>query len=392
MPQGYAPAVYVSSTFYDLNQIRADLKSFLESLGLDPVLSEFKSFPINPDANTIQNCVDTVKNRADIMILIVGSRFGYQTDNGKSITNLEYLQAKVKGIPIYIFILKSILNTLPVWEKNRNSDFQNIVDSPKLFEFVSSLLSSKSNWVFPFESTEDIVNVLKHQLPYLFMEGLILRQKVNNYGLSGPLQDLNGNALKTLIEHPTGWEYLLFSQVLFDEINSYKNIRYDLKYGVNIGRHEKFDSPTEIFEWLHLQIEELEAIPTTLNKLISTALIEAFGPPGQPGSPEHIVYVARRIGDAYKGAIEWSLAFNRVEVPDIFKNLFTLAPIMSKNLIDEIENYSERLYNNLPNDINSALKNKEPKLLEYILKLTVPDLSDLELELGKIRHFYGLST
>lgn len=42
MPKGYSPAVFVSSTCYDLSQIRADLKIFIESIGLDPALSEQK--------------------------------------------------------------------------------------------------------------------------------------------------------------------------------------------------------------------------------------------------------------------------------------------------------------------------------------------------------------
>ena len=50
------PCVMVSSTFYDLRQIRDDLRQFIEGLGYRSLLSEHPSFPIDPDATTIENC------------------------------------------------------------------------------------------------------------------------------------------------------------------------------------------------------------------------------------------------------------------------------------------------------------------------------------------------
>ena len=89
MPKGYPPTVFVSSTCYDLNQVRADLKQFLEGLGLGPLLSESPAFPINPESQTVENCLNAVKGRADIFVLIVGARYGSIDVSGKSITNLE---------------------------------------------------------------------------------------------------------------------------------------------------------------------------------------------------------------------------------------------------------------------------------------------------------------
>src|SRR5436190_20940424 len=49
-----APTVMVSSTFYDLRQIRADLAKFLsEDLGYIPLLSELLSFPVDPDLDSL---------------------------------------------------------------------------------------------------------------------------------------------------------------------------------------------------------------------------------------------------------------------------------------------------------------------------------------------------
>ena len=103
---GKTPSVFVSSTCYDLGQVRSDLAGFVQSIGLEPVLSEFSSFPVDPDENTVTNCMRVVDDVADIFVLIVGSRFGSTTSAGTSITNAEYLRARMKNIPIYVFVLK----------------------------------------------------------------------------------------------------------------------------------------------------------------------------------------------------------------------------------------------------------------------------------------------
>ena len=65
------PTIFVSSTCYDLKQIRQNIKDFIENeLGYEAILSEYDSFPINPDINTVNNCLRVVEERADIFVLI----------------------------------------------------------------------------------------------------------------------------------------------------------------------------------------------------------------------------------------------------------------------------------------------------------------------------------
>jgi len=117
------PAVFVSSTCYDLKQVRSDIKQFLQSLGVDPVLSEYGSFPVSPELGTVDNCLKAVESRADIFVLIVGARYGSATEQGRSVTNLELLAAKAKGIPVYAFVMRPILNILSVWKSNPDADY-----------------------------------------------------------------------------------------------------------------------------------------------------------------------------------------------------------------------------------------------------------------------------
>ena len=119
MGLGKTPAVFVSSTCYDLKQIRADIKDFIEKqLGYEAVLSDYDSFPLAPDIGTVENCLRAVKERADIFILVVGGRYGSLTDTGKSVTNLEYIHARAQNIPIYVFINKEIVKESYGFVKN----------------------------------------------------------------------------------------------------------------------------------------------------------------------------------------------------------------------------------------------------------------------------------
>src|SRR6266498_2099596 len=95
---GRTPAVFLSSTFYDLRQVRADLADFVaDRLGYRLLASEHPSFPIDPSNDAIENCRSRVEADTDVMILIIGGRYGSVPSGGsKSVTNLEYLAARGK--------------------------------------------------------------------------------------------------------------------------------------------------------------------------------------------------------------------------------------------------------------------------------------------------------
>jgi hypothetical protein len=71
-----------------------------------------------------------------------------------------------------------------VWQKNKEGDFTSFVDTPKLFEFIDDLRNISENWVFPFESSQDINSIIKQQFPYLFMDALNIKRKVEKQGLN----------------------------------------------------------------------------------------------------------------------------------------------------------------------------------------------------------------
>lgn len=195
--------VFVSSTCYDLSIIRSQLKSFIERMGYDAVLSEYNDIFFNPHDHTHESCVKEVSN-ADVVILIIGSRFGgqgipslkslvdftsltgssYKTslleNNDKlSVTQYEILKAVEEDIPVYCFVEEQVFHDHLVYEKNKGDEaiikrmqFPSIEKNetaPYIFEFINFLRSrTHNNAVFSFGKLDDIEDCLLKQWSNLF--------------------------------------------------------------------------------------------------------------------------------------------------------------------------------------------------------------------------------
>lgn len=381
------PAVFVSSTCYDLRQIRQDIRDFIENdLGYEAVLSEYDSFPVDPDMDTINNCLRAVEERANILVLVVGGRYGYVTDHGeKSVTNLEYLRAKVKGIPIFVFIDQSILNILPVWEKNKTADFSGVVDSPKIFEFVDTLRNKDSNWVHEFSGGKDIINCLRKQISYLVNDCLCLRQHFHKEKVSPKVLKYSGRVFELAVEKPDGWEYLLFAAALKDNLDRLDDLRYDLKYGITFKNAILYNEPTEIIDFVQMKCGELENRVGMLSKVINNAFSEAVGEPGVSGNAEYIIYVAEKLIEVYKSVHEWSLEFRSVMVPDEFQNLLLCVSQFSQTVVEDIENFISDYDTRINEAILEAGKSSEKRTLSFSLTLRAFDMSQYEAEIKNIR-------
>jgi hypothetical protein len=357
------PSVFVSSTCFDLKQVRTDIKLFLEGIGLEPILSEFNTFPVDPGVGTVENCIKAVQDRADIFVLIVGARYGSTDREGKSITNLEFLAGRGKGIPIYAFIMRSVLDILPIWETNPSADFSRAVDSPKLFDFVE---------------------VLRTQLAYLFMDALTLRLRaVKSGGLASALNQLDGHALRLVIQRPFGWEYSLFSTVLESELSNAKNVRRDWQYGISLGAGPRL-APLELMKVIQQKTSEGQRMAHILETLIEKALPSAFGPPGVSGVPEEIVYVAHRLVDVYRQALEWKLGFQRLDVPQGMERLCAVAGCICDNMIVEIEDYSKTLKRTIAEAVGAHRAGEAREYVNVILKVTIPDLTEFSTEMQRV--------
>lgn len=392
MSLGRKPTVFVSSTCYDLKQVRNDIRSFFQDqLGYDVLLSEYDSFPLDPRAGTVDNCLRAVDERADIFVLIVGCRYGYVTETGHSVTNMEYLRAKAKGIPIYAFVDKKILGILPLWRDNPNGNFQSTVDTPKLFEFVDTFRSNDGIWSFGFESAQDIIGTLKSQLSYLFSDCLLLKQKATPKVMSSKVAKLDGYSFQLALMRPAGWEYKLFAQVLSTGLHELVDRRRDFNFGITLAPSHELQSIEEVIDYISLKTQQLQRAISTVSVLIEKTLPEAFGEPGVSGDADYIVYAANRLIGVYASIIDWSLDFSTIVTDDDFSGIVNSFSKMCEITLCDIEHFSKECCEKLQSIPDNLSESAEPISVNLTLSLSSPNTDGFYRELNTLVRKYGIS-
>lgn len=354
------PVVFVSSTCYDLKQVRADMKEFFEgNYGFEAMLSEFDSFPIDPCVGTFENCLSNVDQCADAFVLIVGNRYGYVLDSGKSITNLEYLHAKAKGIPMYVFVSTQIYNTLPIWRANKNGDFSSIVDNSKIFEFVSGIYDECRQWIYTYENVQDIKITLKNQLGLIFSDGLRFKLITSDPSNSVLKYNLPSGAVRMVVEKPYAWEYKFLAYVLKDEFEKLQARKWDLKYGIFEG--STFSrTPQELIDDISERLNEITKFIDILGVLINSAIQEAIGEPGVPSDLEMMIYTSKRLAAIYERLVGWSLYFKAIHADDMFNKLLDLLYELPKSALNSIDGFVEKLFDQITSipDLDDKVQRK----------------------------------
>lgn len=186
-----SPKVFISSTCYDLGQIRDSLSEFINGYFFDCLLSERGDVFYHPDLHTHESCVNEIEN-CHLFILVIGGRFGgsYKYDKTKSITNAEYEAAKFKKIPVFTFVKKDLLDDHRLYQKNKHNkkvidqiEFPSIENQDyavNIFEFINQVrLADVNNGIFPFEFVKDIKQYLGKQWAGMMFN--FLNERSKNY-------------------------------------------------------------------------------------------------------------------------------------------------------------------------------------------------------------------
>lgn len=183
--------IFISSTCYDLNQIRKDLDIFILSLGFEPVLSNSPSIAVPENLNKIESCRWLVRT-SDILVMIIGGRYGsIDEESGKSVTRIEYEEAISAKIPIFIFVdqevfdkrkLYSQLNDMVIDGTLTNSKMLETlgkkIEDPRVFELINYIDTEEGGkWIFPFKDVNDIIVCLKFNWSLLFKNLLSMRSE-----------------------------------------------------------------------------------------------------------------------------------------------------------------------------------------------------------------------
>ncbi|HKY21628.1 MAG TPA: DUF4062 domain-containing protein [Vicinamibacterales bacterium] len=384
------PGVMVSSTFFDLHQLRDDLRRFIQDeMGYRPLLSEHLSFPINPDATTVENCRERVERDADVLVLIIGKRYGSVDDRtSQSITNLEYLAARRKQIPIYAFVQRGIRTLLPVWRDNPMVKLSDI-ENPDLFRFVEQVQTEDRVWMQEFDNAQDIINALRIQFAYEHQRGLALAHRFRDVG-DVWLDELKGLTLRLALEKPDGWEYRLFASALTDAIDRHRSFRRRHELRLPLGPGEDINAP---MSWILARTADARRIVESLSTVINTTLQEGFGPPGVAGNVETIVFVAETIGDIYSEMLRWSARLQTANVEEDYRDLLRILSRWLDDAIASIQEYGPAVSAGF--EVALARLQEEPSqtiVVERTLVIRIPEveMKAFDTEFANLRARLGL--
>jgi len=188
------PRIFVSSTCYDLNEIRDSLYSFISSLNYIPVFSDKNDVFYHPDMHTHDSCIKEIET-CQLFVLIIGGRFGgkYHLDTSKSIVNAEYSAARHLKIPIFTFIKREVYEDHRQFTHNKiqkpdlfDKFYYSAIDKQEyaiqVFDFINEVRKNDiNNAIFSFEYGREIKDILLKQFSGLFYDFLWQRQKKSEF-------------------------------------------------------------------------------------------------------------------------------------------------------------------------------------------------------------------
>lgn len=200
------PRVFVSSTYFDLRNIRSDLERYIKEKNYEAILNEKGHIAYSSAKRLEEYCYKEIEN-CDIVISVIGGRFGstaHETD-GYSISQKELRTAFEKGKQVYIFIEKAVLHEYRTYEKNKD-DLEllkrirfSAVDNLKIYEFLDEVFDLPiNNQYTSFDSSQDIISYLQEQWASLFHSLLQDAAKQKELNLFQDLKD-TAKTLKQLV-------------------------------------------------------------------------------------------------------------------------------------------------------------------------------------------------
>ena len=295
---------------------------------------------------------------------------------------MEFLVARRKGIPIYAFVERGITTILPVWEKNKDSDFTGTVDTPLLFEFVKNVMTQEKVWTFPFDTAQDIINVLRIQFAYLFHDALSVRMRLAGKQLPPYFHSLSPASLMLALEKPKAWEYKLFFQSWADAVDKRSNLlrEYREKLKLELAEHV---STITAKDWLSTRFHELSGLVDSANILLEQSVQKALGPPGKPGDAEEIVWVAQMLGQLFETTLNWSKRIRCAHVEEPFDRLMPELALFADKMITQLKEFPKDCFKRIEDALASS-NSEESQEVKLIMKIEMANLDAYSRTLEEI--------
>lgn len=166
-------SIFISSTCYDLLDLRSELDQHLSGQGLRVLRSDGLDFEVEPDKNSIETCLCRVRE-ADHFVCILSQRYGPSLKKAGyddvSATELECRVAREAQKHVHFFVRDRLSADFAIWKKSGQSEdfrpaYANEKDATRLFAFIEahSALgkdSESTNWMSDFRTVVDLKEAL----------------------------------------------------------------------------------------------------------------------------------------------------------------------------------------------------------------------------------------
>ena len=176
------PRVFVSSTCYDLKELRSQIREFINNYGYDAVLSEYGDIFFEYGTHPQDACFAEV-SKCHMFLLIIGNTYGsfyHNSDTIKpaSVTMKEFEEALDKKIPKHIFINRFVEYDYQNYSRSWANKLKQIKSEGLLPEDYNSVDKLKEDfdisYPFPHESYRHLfrfINLIyKNNVPVVTFE------------------------------------------------------------------------------------------------------------------------------------------------------------------------------------------------------------------------------
>lgn len=251
------PRVFISSTFYDLKQVRSDLEHFIKEMGYDPVLHERGAVPYGSKEKLEEYCYREIQ-QVEILVSIIGGRFGSQSAHHPySISQQELKTAYELGVQVFIFVESTVLSEYQTYL--RNKDVAGVtftyVDDARVYRFLEEVHGlPNNNPITGFGSAQEVVGFLREQWAGMFQRFLKNQERQKEVQI---LKDLQAN-MQTLNQ--------LVTYLTEEKQNSDEAIREILRSNHPIFKQQQsllkvsfrvfFTTRNELSQWLKSRLYE----------------------------------------------------------------------------------------------------------------------------------------
>lgn len=190
------PRVFISSTYYDLKHVRNDVCNFITSLGYAPVMHD-KGGVAYTQTESLENSCYSELSTCNIVVCIIGDRFGTQSSNSDFSITMEELRTAIKDKKkIYIFIAKDVYTENMIYLQNKDSGTFKpaYANDIRIHQFIAELRETvKNNPIESFETTTDIIESLRNQFAGLFQNYLVREASLTDSTTAYDLQEATEN-------------------------------------------------------------------------------------------------------------------------------------------------------------------------------------------------------